>query len=556
MGRVLGSHSALVDGEVSADRPSLLRRTTAAALRNKELAAALVVGLPALALYARTLLRDVGFWDTAEFQAIGPVLGIAHPTGYPAYTVLAWFASVVLQPFGNEALRANLLSAILVALAVGVVAATVTRLTKRFGVGVAAGAALAVSGEAWAIGLRADPHALHLTIAALLLLLLVVWEDRVRADAPADRWLFAAAVVFGISLANHALTYLLAPGIAVFVLVVQPGILRRPKLIAACAGGLVLAAALLYAYLPLRSAMNPLLDYANPETWDGFRYLVFAEQFRGTFRPLPAFGDALRAIGGETLLELAAFAPLALVGLLAAAWRRVGLMLLLAAWFGVNWFFALGYVNADIGRYYLVPLLAAAVLGGIGAGAIVDALLAIWSRLAQRGPSRALAIAVALAIGVVAVTPSLTAVPSRFRAVDASQDRQARTWLDGVVTRLPENAVVISWWSYSTTLWYGQYVEHLRADVTVIDDSTITQQDLGSATAVIDSYLGLRPVFVIRLASDLPQLEQRYVLTPLPGIAGGPVFSVDGMKAGSDARRGMRPMIRRMPTTTAAHQPK
>ena len=43
---------------------------------------------------------------SAEFQAIGPVLGIAHPTGYPAYTLLAWLASVVLQPFGNEALRA------------------------------------------------------------------------------------------------------------------------------------------------------------------------------------------------------------------------------------------------------------------------------------------------------------------------------------------------------------------------------------------------------------------------------------------------------------------
>ena len=66
-------------------------------------------GLPfggALALYVRTLLPDVGTWDTAEFQAIGPLLGIAHPTGYPAYTLVAWLASMVLQPFGNEALRA------------------------------------------------------------------------------------------------------------------------------------------------------------------------------------------------------------------------------------------------------------------------------------------------------------------------------------------------------------------------------------------------------------------------------------------------------------------
>ena len=514
-------------------------------MRNRELVASLVVALPALALYARTLQRDVGFWDTAEFQAIGPVLGIAHPTGYPAYTLLAWLASVVFQPFGNEALRANVLSAVLVAVAVGVVAATVTRLTGRFVVGVATGAALAVTSETWSIALRADPHALHLTLAAVLLLLLVVWADRVQTDAPSDRVLFAAAVVFGVSLANHALTYLLAPGIALFVLVVEPGILRRPKLIAACAGGLLAAAALLYAYLPLRSAMNPPLDYANPETWDGFRYLVFAEQFRGTFRPLPGFGDALRSVGDETLAELGAFAPLALVGVLAAARQRIGLMLLLATWFGVNWFFALGYVNADIGRYYLVPLLAAAVLGGLGAGAVVDALVRLWRRFAQRDASVALAVAVSLAIAIIAVAPSLSFVPTRFRSVDASRDELARTWLDGVMTGLPQDAVVVSWWSYSTTLWYGQYVEHLRPDVTVIDDSTITQLKLGTANEVIDSYLGQRPVYLIRLAFDLPELESRYVLTPLPGIAGGPVYRVDGMKANirPEVARIIRPML-------------
>ncbi len=50
--------------------------------------AAAIVGGVALALYIRTLLPDVGLWDTAEFQAVGPVLGIAHPTGYPSYTLL------------------------------------------------------------------------------------------------------------------------------------------------------------------------------------------------------------------------------------------------------------------------------------------------------------------------------------------------------------------------------------------------------------------------------------------------------------------------------------
>jgi Protein O-mannosyl-transferase TMEM260-like len=542
MGRVLGSDSGLVT-----DRANLGAATSSALERaqvSKPLVAGLVVAIPTLVLYWRTLMPDVGFWDTAEFQAIGPVLGIAHPTGYPAYTLLAWLASVVLQPFGNEALRANLMSAICVAVAVGVVAGLVTRLTGRLVVGVATGVALAVSGETWAIGLRADPHALHLMLAAILLALLVVWQDKVTAGERADRWLFAAAVVFGVSLANHALTYLLAPGIAIFVLLVQPRILLNWRLIVACLAGLVVTTAILYAYLPIRSLMNPPLDYANPETWDNFRYLVFAEQFRGTFKALPDFLDALRTVGAETLDQLGVFSILAVVGIFVIAWRRPALMLLLTTWFAVNWFFALGYLNADIGRYYLVPILAAAVLGGLGAGAILD-----WvsDLLAGRRPGRTgqedgpsssnstswQATALVLVAAVVLIVPSLLAVPARFRQTDASGDHIARTWLTTVAEQLPENAVVVSWWSYSTTLWYGQFVEHLRPDVTVIDDSTIVQQDLGSVSQVIDSYLGERPVYLIRLSSDLPQFEDQYVLTPLPGVVGGPVYEVEGMRADS-----------------------
>src|SRR5688572_33408328 len=104
MGRVLGSGLGLVADR--ADKGARLRSALARAARHRELIAAVVVALVALALYWRTLMPDVGFWDTAEFQAIGPVLGIAHPTGYPAYTMLAWIASILFQPFGNEALRA------------------------------------------------------------------------------------------------------------------------------------------------------------------------------------------------------------------------------------------------------------------------------------------------------------------------------------------------------------------------------------------------------------------------------------------------------------------
>ena len=131
---------------------------------------------------------------------------------------------------------------------------------------------------------------------------------------------------------------------------------------------------------------------------------------------------------------------------------------------------------------------------------------------------------------MVLILPLAFVVQGRFAKVDASQEETARTWLAGVTIQLPQDSVVVSWWSYSTTLWYGQYVEHLRPDITVIDDSTIVQQNLGSAKDVINSYLGKRPVYIIRTSYDMPMYEQLYVLDPL-SIVGGTLYEVEGMKA-------------------------
>ena len=76
-----------------------------------------------------------------------------------------------------------------------------------------------------------------------LLLVLVTWGDRRRAGLPrTDRWLVAAAIVYGISLGNHQLTLLLAPGIALYVLATEPRIVLRPALVLGCAAAVLGAA--------------------------------------------------------------------------------------------------------------------------------------------------------------------------------------------------------------------------------------------------------------------------------------------------------------------------
>jgi hypothetical protein len=502
--------------------------------RRDVLLPAFVVAVGTILLDVRTLLPEVSVWDTAEFQAIGPVLGIAHPTGYPSYTLLAWVASVVLQPFGDPALRANLLSAILAAVGTGATAAVVAALTRRPIIGLLSGAALALAPVAWRIGLRADAHALHFALVGLLLASLVGWmlAERAGDRRAAGRWLLTAAVVFGVSLGNHALTVLLAPGIALFVLLIAPRLpLERPWLVLGCAAAVSLTTVLLYAYIPIRSAMEPPLDYADPETWDRFRYLVFAEQFRGTFRTFPPLDEALGTVIGELFDNLALLAVLAIVGAGATAARSLGLFVLSASWFVIPFAFALGYQNADIRRYYLVPILVAAVWAGLGAAALWSAARRLWAgavpdasshEAPPRQATRPVLSVAAPALAILLVfAPTLGALPDRFDEVDSSHETWARAWLDTAMAIIPRDAVVVSWWSYSTTLWYGQFVEGMRPDVLVIDDRTILDRDLGTVRDVIERYRGQRPVVLIRLPAEIVDLRRDYPLSPLAGTAPG-----------------------------------
>jgi hypothetical protein len=207
--------------------------------------------------------------------------------------------------------------------------------------------------------------------------------------------------------------------------------------------------------------------------------------------------------------------------------RRPQILLLLGTWFVVNWLFALGYINADIGRYYLVPLMAVTVLGGLGAGALLNAARDLVRR-AEPGSRPVLRWALAALAALVLIGPLLVALPGRLDRVDESDDVTARNWLEHLERDLPPNSVVVSWWSFSTPMWYAQYLEGWRPDVTIIDDRTMLDEGLGTAEDVIDSYLGERPVFLIRLANDLDRFSGQYELEPFDSV--GPVYEVTGYK--------------------------
>ena len=485
-----------------------------------------------------------------------------HPTGFPAYVVSGWLASVALAPLGEPAFRANLYSALLAALAVALLVGILRRLAVPLPIAVAGAVGFALTPITWSIASAADVHALHIVLVALVVLALVRWaglvdarrgspDDRAAASR-ADRGIVLAAAIFGVAVANHGLTYLLVPAVGLYVLAVDRGVLHRPRLVAAAVGACLGVAALLYLELPLRAGPFPApIVYGTPDTWQGFWDIVLARQFQGDLQA-SGLGERAADLARLAVAQLGVLVVLLPPALLVTAVRFPRYALLSGTATLVTCAFAGLYQNANIGRYYLGPALFAWSWLAIAAGVLVNGLFARAragqpaGEVDEPGDPGALGDEGAPGGGRPVLRPrsrraaSRCAPPSRSRspwpssiptglalaprwhAVDRSQDTVFATWLDDALTHLDRDAVVVSWWSASTTLWYGTLVEGRRPDLLVIDDSDIVTDDLGSVEAVIDTYLGRRPVYVIRsTAADLDALAVRYVLEPVdvpPGI--------------------------------------
>jgi hypothetical protein len=206
-------------------------------------------------------------------------------------------------------------------------------------------------------------------------------------------------------------------------------------------------------------------------------------------------------------------------------------MVLTIPWFVIPVWFLLGYENADIERYYLVPILVAVVWAALAVDAAWDIVVAGWRSFVPDvgSPPRWLSSALTGVAGLCLLLGALAPVPERFGAADASDDTWAREWVDALLPQLEPDPVIVSWWSYSTPLWYERWARGKRPDMTIIDDRDVLDDGLGDLGDVIAGYLGEgRPVYLIRLDDDLPPFQARFELQEVPDLPGGTVWHVVG----------------------------
>src|SRR6266404_5390055 len=215
---------------------------------------AIVVGV--LALYVRTAARDITFGDAPELTGAAIALGVAHPPGYPVWTILGHLFT--LLPLGPLPFRVALLSAVAGAACAGVVYLVALRVGASAWAAAAAAIAFALSPLVWTWSIVPEVFPLNDFLAALLIFLIWSWHERPERTP----LLAAAALVGGIGMANQQTIVLLAPA-CLYLLWRRRDVLRqRPRALLVAAAAFIAGLAP-YLYLPLAAAARPAWSWGD-----------------------------------------------------------------------------------------------------------------------------------------------------------------------------------------------------------------------------------------------------------------------------------------------------
>ncbi len=447
------------------------------------LIAAGTVGLIAFVVYCLTVEHTVPTGDSGELIATAYVLGVAHPPGYPLWTMLGHLAT--LLPGGSVALRVNLMSAVFDAIAVGVVFSTVYFLVVSAGsprkwlpyVAAATGALLlAFSSIFWAYSVVAEVFALNNLLASLLLMLGFLWVR--QPERSWFLWLFM--FLLGLSLCNQQTIVLFVPAFAVlagrgwWTLRGEVAPRRLAQLLGIAAAAFA-AGLLPLLYLPIAASTNPAMNWGDPSSLGAFKRLLLRQDYgTGTLvagGKRGSIAENMRLLFGSlTSGFVVAGVLLALIGLW-WAWRRrrvEGIALLTA--FVVAGPLFMAYTDTAfpdeldkgiVARFYILPSIPLAITAGLGAWWLLEKAAPV--RLVQPGFVAGAASAALLLV------PFGSAV-HHYTLDDQSGNHVAEGYAHDLLGTLPPNTLLLMRGDENLeSVSYVQNVEHFRPDVIALD---------------------------------------------------------------------------------------
>ncbi len=435
-------------------------------------------------VYVITCAPDVMFTDNGELAGACATLGIAHPTGYPLFTILGHLWTLLPLPF-STIYSLNLFAAFVTA-ASGMVFFNVAftifeqlneksaikpakqdkrkakkkaepkkpvKLTTGNILMVSLGAALAYSFAAtvWEQGTSLEVYSLQLLLMNLILL---TFLNGIFTGS--NKYLILSAFLIGLGFSNHMTTILLLPAI-LFMYFKRPGKKfdfsgERWKFLALLILPLLLGLSF-YIYMPIRSAGLPEFNWGWVHRgFDKFMYHVQGKQYQ-----VWMFSGSESWSKNFTKFSEAFPYQLGWIGIIPFL-LGIGKLFKLSKetfWFValllvVCFVYSMNYSIHDIEVYFLTAFAAAIIFAGAGF---------YW--LAQKMPK---------ILPVIFIVP-LVSLVMNFQSNGQSDNYLVAEYTDILLENLEEDAIVISaqWDYWCSAFWYKKHVEGMRPDVTLIE---------------------------------------------------------------------------------------
>jgi hypothetical protein len=440
--------------------------------RIKDIIYSLIILLFSGVIYYRTLAPTVSWIDSGELATVCTTLGIAHPTGYPVYTLIGRLFS--LFPFGPPVQNLNLLSLLFISFSnlflffvlVTIFELLFPELPERWRKYISLVSTLIFSftPTLWSQATSNEVYGLNVLLATLLLYL-ILSQIRLRKQEKniwSNKIFYLFFFLYGLSFGNHLSTVLLLPGFIFLFMTIYGKSFFEKKRIFLLVSFFILGISI-YLYLPVRSSLNPILNWGDPSSLSnlkrhisGWQYSVwmFSESGQAFWESLKNY---LRLFYSQFPIYLL---PWAILGFIILLKKNLKVFVFLLLIFLFTIFYGVNYQIPDIDPYFLPSFLVAAVWLGCGIAWIFSLLQK------QRHNPRTVAV---ILIILFSFFPFINLLRHYFKQ-DESRNYFAYDYAENILRSIKKDSIVLTkiWDHYSPWL-YLKYVENKRPDVRFID---------------------------------------------------------------------------------------
>jgi Protein O-mannosyl-transferase TMEM260-like len=440
-------------------------------------------------IYQFTLAPSVVEIDSGELATVQALLGIAHPTGYPLFTIIGYLFSLIPFPF-SKIYQLNLLASIWCSLGIGIFVYNCKFILENFAdsikvknqqtnkektkkdksnsankklnsnqstiivASIFAGLLLAFSITFWDQSTSVEVYSLQIFLINLIILFLL---KAYKSTNELKDWLIFSAVL-ALGFTNHMTTILIIPGTA--YLFFEKNKFKKTSFLKVLEMLVVFLIVIIifYSYLYFRANQNPILDWGNPSNLarlyrhiSGKQYQVWMfSSFNAADKQFLYFLNALPKEFNISLFII-------LIGFFITFKYNHKIFFFLIISFFTTVLYAINYNIKDIDSYFLLAYISAAYFSSFGILEIIKFLEFKKSNTA-------------IPIILIAVFISVEFY-FNFDAVNRSGDFIFKDYTKDVLSSVAPNSVILTYqWDYLTSeSYYFRYVENYRRDVAVID---------------------------------------------------------------------------------------